>query len=120
MTSGPRPAHSRATSHVVEVTVAGVAIEEDGQITGVGHEFEVVDDLRPAGFVVVAYAELGGDRETRTPDRLEAGFTDDTGGETVVGLHHEFEFVADEHLAQTRTAGSGDESRFAGVHFLYS
>jgi hypothetical protein len=101
---------------VVEVTVAGVAIEEDGEIAGIGHEFEVIDDLGPAGFVVVAHAELGGDGETGGPDGLEAGFADDPGGETVVGLHHEFELGAGEHLAQTAAAGGGDKSGFAGVH----
>jgi hypothetical protein len=35
-----------------------------------------------------------------------------------MGLHHEFEFVADEHLAQACATGYGDESGLAGVHFL--
>jgi hypothetical protein len=34
-----------------------------------------------------------------------------------MGLHHEFEFVADKHLAQTCAAGSGDEGGFAGIQF---
>jgi hypothetical protein len=109
-------AHEAA--HVVEVAVAGVAVEQDRQIARVGHEFERVDNLGPACFVVVAHAVLRGDRKPRTPDRLEAGFTDDSRGQAVMGLHHEFEFVAKEHLAQTCAAGYGDEGGLAGVHFL--
>ena len=45
--------------HVVEVAVAGVAVEENRNRGGVGHEFEGFEHLRPAGFVVVAHAELG-------------------------------------------------------------
>ncbi len=111
-------AHEAA--HVVEVAVAGIAVQQNRQIACVGHEFEVVDHLRPACFVVVAHAELRGNREARAPDRLEAGFAHDAGGQAVMGLHHEFEFVADKHLAQTCATGSGDEGGFAGIHFLYS
>src|SRR6185437_15550955 len=111
-------AHEAA--HVVEVAVAGVAVEQDRQVAGVGHEFERVDHLRPAGLVIVAHAELCGNRETRAPDRFEAGFADDSRGQPVMGLHHEFELAADEHLAQAGATGHWDEGRLASVHSFYS
>ena len=92
------------TAHVVEVAVAGVAVEQDRQIARVGHEFERVDDLGPARFVVVAHAVLRGDREARRPDAAKTRFAHDARRQAVMGFHQEFELVAHQHLAQTRAA----------------
>ena len=102
-------------AHVVEVAVAGVAVEQDRQVARVRHEFEHVDDLGPARLVVVTHAELRGDREARCPDALEAGFADDPRGQAVVRFHQEFEVAADEHAAQACAARFG-EVGFACVH----
>ena len=76
-------------AHVVEVAVAGVAVEQHGHRRRLGHERDVIDDLGPAQLVVVADAEGGGQGEPARPDSLEAGFLDDARGEPIVGLHHE-------------------------------
>ena len=81
----------------VEVAVARVAIEEDRDGRGVRHELDDFHHLGPAGFVVVADAERGRDRQTAAPDPLEARFFGDLRGEPVVGLHQEGEAVALEH-----------------------
>ncbi len=52
---------------VVEVAVAGIAVEQDRQVARVRHELERVDDLGPARLVVVAHAVLRGDREAQMP-----------------------------------------------------
>lgn len=106
---------SHEPAHVVEVAVAGVAVEQDRQVARVGHEFEHVDHLCPARLVVVAHAELRGDREPRRPDALEARLADDARGQAVVRLHQEFERRARQHPPQPRAARFG-EVRFACIH----
>ena len=81
-------------AHVVEVTVAGIAIEQDRQLAGVGHELEHVDHLGPAHFIVVAHAKLRRDRQARSPDGFEAGLAHDARRQAVVGFHQEFGFIA--------------------------
>ena len=58
-------AHEAA--HVVEVAVAGVAVEQDRERRRVGHELEHLEHLRPARLVVVAHAERRRDREAAAP-----------------------------------------------------
>ena len=83
----------------VEIAVAGVAIDEDRDARGVGHELGDLEDLRPTRLVVVAHAERGGDGEAAGPDRREAGLLGDLGREAVVRLHDEGErFVAEERF----------------------
>ena len=43
---------------VIEVAVAGVAIEQDWDARDIGHELDHIDHLRPARLIVVAHAEL--------------------------------------------------------------
>jgi hypothetical protein len=50
-------------AQIVEVAIAGITVEQDRQITGVGHELQHVDDLGPARLIIVAYSELGGNRQ---------------------------------------------------------
>jgi len=89
---------------VVEVTVAGVAIQEDRQIAGVHHELQHVDDLGPARLVVVAYAELRRHRQSRGPDAFESRLAHEARRQTVVRLHQEFQARAGEHFAQPGAA----------------
>ena len=60
-------------AHAVEVAVAGVAVEEDGNVDGLGHERDVVHHLRPAQLVVVPDAKGGRDGQAARPDPFEAG-----------------------------------------------
>ena len=89
-------------AHVVEVPVACVAVEENREVAGVRHELAGLQDLRPAGFVVVAHAQGGADREAAPPDPIEAGLLDDLRGEAVVCLHEEFKPVGFEEPAEFR------------------
>ena len=79
------------TAHVVEVPVAGVAIKEDWDLRDVGHELSHVDHLRPAGFVVVAHAQLGRDREPARPNPLKTGFLDDARAQPVMSFEQKLE-----------------------------
>ena len=92
-------------AHVVEIAVAGVAIHEDGDRGGVGHELQHFEDLGPGGLVVVAHAERGRHREARGPDALEPGLFHDLGGEPVVRLHDEGEGRGVEQAAQAGGLG---------------
>src|SRR4029450_1345187 len=74
-------------SHVVEISVAGITVEQDWNVSGVAHEFDDFHYLRPARFIVVAYAECGGDRKPAGPDSAKAGFLDDAGTQRIVSLH---------------------------------
>src|SRR5207249_1399434 len=76
-------------AHVVEVAVARVAVEQERDRGGFGHERDVVHHLRPGQLVVVAHAEGGRDREPAAPDSLEAGLLDDARREPAVRLHQE-------------------------------
>ena len=58
--------------------------------SGVGHEFDDFQDLRPACFVIVAYAEGSGNRKSASPDSPEPGLLDDTSAQSIVSLHQEF------------------------------
>ena len=89
-------------AHVVEVAVAGVAVEKDRDRRGVGHELEHLQDLRPGGLVAVADAERGRDREARRPDSREARFLDDLRREAVVSLHEEGELGRVEQRPEPR------------------
>src|ERR1700723_3788613 len=96
-------AHQAA--QIVEIAVSRIAVEQDGQIARIGHELEHVDDLRPARLVVVAHAELRGDRKSGRPNALEAGLAHDARGQAVVRLHQEFELGTLQHGAQLFAAG---------------
>jgi GNAT superfamily N-acetyltransferase len=76
---------------VVEVAVAGVAVDQDRQGRGVGHVLEHVQHLGPRRLVAVAQAERGRHREARRPDPAEARLLDDLRGEAVMGLQEEGE-----------------------------
>ena len=81
------------TAGVVEVAKARVAIEQDGDGSGVAHELDDFEHLCPTGLVVVADAEGGGDGQAASPDPFEAGFLDDRGAQAIVGFHEEFQAV---------------------------
>jgi hypothetical protein len=81
-------------AHVVEVAVAGIAVEQHRHRARLGHERDVIDDLRPAELVVVADAEGGGQGEPARPDSLEARFLGDARGEPVMGFHQECDLGA--------------------------
>ena len=74
-------------SHVVEVSVAGITIEQDWNASRVAHEFDDFQYLRPARFIVVAYAEGGRDRKPAGPDSAKPGFLDNAGAQCIVSLH---------------------------------
>ena len=74
-------------SHVVEISVAGISIEQDRNVSGVAHEFDDFEYLRPARFIVVAHAERGGNRKPAGPDAAKPGFLDDAGAQCIVSLH---------------------------------
>ena len=76
-------------THVVEVAVAGVAVEQQRNRRPFRHEGDVVDDLRPGQLVVVAHAERRRDREAAAPDALETRLLDDARREAAVRLHQE-------------------------------
>src|SRR5690606_20994522 len=105
--------------HVVEVAVAGVAVQQDRDGGDIRHELEHVHHLRPAGLVVVAHAELRGDGEAAGPDALEAGLLDDAGGDAVVGLEKELELRRVEQLAQLAGAAHGRLFDDAGLGSHY-
>src|SRR5581483_3701513 len=73
-------------ARVVEIAVAGVAVEQDGDRGDVAHELKHVHHLRPAGLVVVAHAELRRQREPAGPDAGEAGLLGDARADAVVRL----------------------------------
>ena len=95
-------AHQAA--HVVEIAVTGVAVEQYGQIAGIGHELEHVHNLGPTRLVVVAHAELRRDGQSGSPYALEARLAHDARGQAVVRFHEKLEFRAVQHLAQLRAA----------------
>jgi hypothetical protein len=74
------------TLHIIEVAIARVSIEKNGNAGGIGHKFQIVQDLGPTGFVVVSNAELSRDGEPAGPDASKPRFLHDFGAEAVVGL----------------------------------
>ena len=58
--------------------------------SGVGHEFDDFQHLRPARFVVVAHAEGSRNRKSAGPDSPKPGLLDDTSAQSIVSLHQEF------------------------------
>ncbi len=87
-------------AHVVEVAVASVAVDEDGNAARIGHELQHVHHLGPARLVVVAHPELRGEGEPAGPDALEAGLLDDAGADAVMRLHEELQLGGVEKRAQ--------------------
>jgi hypothetical protein len=79
------------TPHAVEIAVARVAVHEDRQAGGVGHELQHVQHLRPGRLVAVAQAERGRHGEARGPDTAESRLLDDLRREAVMRLHQEGE-----------------------------
>jgi hypothetical protein len=78
-------------SYVVEISVAGITVEEDWNASGVAHEFDDFQYLRPARFVIVAQAERGGDRKPAGPDSAKPGFLDDASAQCIMSLHQKLE-----------------------------
>jgi hypothetical protein len=91
----------------VEVAVAGVAVEEHRHRGGVGHKLPDLEHLGPAGLVVIAYAEGGGDGQAAAPDALESGLLGHLGAEAVVGLHQEGQLGPLDHLLEARGLTNG-------------
>ena len=105
------------TAHIVEIAIPRIAVEQYGQIAGIGHELEHVHDLRPAGFIVVAHAKLCGYRQTGSPNALEARLAHDARGQAVMRFHEKFQFRALQHLAQF---GAARLRRVLGAIFCVS
>jgi hypothetical protein len=76
--------------HVIEVAVSRIAIEENWNRGRIGHEFQVLKDLGPAGFVVVTDAECA-EMERRWPNASKAGFLNDFCADAIVGFTDEFD-----------------------------
>src|SRR6185503_15809583 len=57
----------------IEIAVAGIAVHQNRDAGRVAHEFRDLEHLSPAGFVVVAKAQHGGDREPARPDPFKTG-----------------------------------------------
>ncbi len=93
-------AHQAA--HVVEVAVAGVAVEQDRDRRDVRHELEHLQHLRPGGLVAVAHAVLRRDGEAACPQPLEAGLLADARADAVVGLQQELQLRTLQQLAEPR------------------
>src|SRR6185503_10757821 len=72
----------------------------DGNTRRIGHELDDLQHLRPAGLVVVAHAERGGDREAAGPNAFEAGLFDDARAQAVVRFHEEFEAARTQELLE--------------------
>jgi hypothetical protein len=113
-------------SHVVEISVAGITIEQDWNASGVAHEFDDFQYLRPARFIVVAYAEGSGDRKPAGPDPAKPGFLDDTGAQCIVSLHQKLKtFGLQEPLELLRLTdfaiggGSHDAQQFRSEQLTF-
>jgi hypothetical protein len=89
-------------AHVVEVAVAGVAVEQDRDRRRVGHEGDVVGHLRPRELVVVPDAKGGRDRQAAAPDGLEPGLLRDARREPAVSFHQKRDLRTADELAQAR------------------
>ena len=77
--------------HIIEVAVAGIAVQQDRDLRGVGHEFQHIDDLGPACLVAVPDAELGRQGQAARPDTLEPGLLHEFGRDAVVGFQDELQ-----------------------------
>ena len=91
-------AHQAA--HVIEVAVTSVAIEQDRYRGRVGHEFQDIDDLGPAEFVVIADRMLGRQGQTRAPDTLEASLFNYFCCQAIVRLENELGLTRMEQALQ--------------------
>ena len=92
-------------AHVVEIAPAGIAVDQDRDRAGVGHELQDFQDLRPGRFVAVAHAKRRRHGKARGPDALEAGFLDDLGRHPVVGFHQEFQLGRGDQLPKLAEFG---------------
>jgi len=79
--------------HVVEVAVSCVAVKENRNRGRIGHEFQVLQNLGPAGFVVVTDAELRGNGEAAGPNTSKACFLNDFCAEAIVGFTDELQLL---------------------------
>ena len=73
---------------IVEITVTGIAVDQNGDGRRIRHEFENFQHLRPGRLVAVANTERGGNRQTGCPNAVEAGFLDDFRRQPVMRFHH--------------------------------
>ena len=85
---------------VIEIAIAGVAVQQDRDAGRIGHEFQHIDHLAPTGLIAVAHAELRRQRQAAAPDPLKAGLFRDPGGQAVMRLHNKFQPVGFEQGAQ--------------------
>ena len=86
--------------HVVEVAVTGVAVQQDRDIRGVGHEFQHVHHLGPACLVAVPHAELRRQGEAARPDALEPGLLHEFRRDAVMGFQEELQLGRFEQVPQ--------------------
>ena len=105
--------------HIIEVAVSRVAIQENRNRGRIGHEFQVLEDLGPAGFVAVTDAELRGNGEAAGPDASKAGFLNDLCADAIVGLTDELKLLGQEEFLKLTCCGD-TWSRTHGFPFLVS
>ena len=94
------------SAHVVEVAVAGIAVDQDRDRGRVRHELEHLEHLGPRRLVAVAHAERRRHRQPGRPDALEPGLLHDLGRQPVMGLHQERELRSAKLGAQPGRLGS--------------
>ncbi len=76
---------------VVEVPIARIGIDQNGNVRVVAHELGHVEDLSPRGLVRVAYSQLGRYAQSACPYASKASLLHDSGAQAIVSLHQELQ-----------------------------
>ena len=92
-------------ARVVEVAVPCIAVEQDRQPCRVRHEFQHLENLRPARLVRVANTVLRGQAKAARPDALETGFLTDASAQAVVRLAKKLELARCKQLPKPYALG---------------
>mmetsp|Transcript_104 Transcript_104/g.219 ORF Transcript_104/g.219 Transcript_104/m.219 type:complete len:220 (-) Transcript_104:11-670(-) len=88
------------TTSVVEVTITGITINENGNMGPVGHEFQNFQNLRPGGFIVITNTKGSTHGQPRSPNTIEPSLFDNLGRQTIVSFHDEFKTRRGQKVAQ--------------------
>jgi hypothetical protein len=90
---------------VIEVAVPGIAVHQDRDRCGIGHEFKYLENLGPRGFVRITHTERRRHRKPGRPYSAESRFLGNFSGKTVMRFHQKTHFGTFEQRTQLRGFG---------------
>jgi hypothetical protein len=94
------PEFTNQSARIIEVTIAGITIQQNRNTGDIGHKLQLFHHLGPGKLIVVTYSMLCRQGKSGTPYALEARLFHNPCGQTIVSFEDEFRLSGIQHLFQ--------------------